>query len=166
MKQKAGPAATGGKKAPVGVNIGTVDRIIKKHDSKSSSIIAMLFDVQNEYKYLPREALTHLSKQLCIPEIQLYSIATFYKAFSLTPKGRHSLTICMGTACHVRGAVRVLEEIERNLKITAGQTSKDGEWSLGSCALGPIVVQDETGKYHPRMTAGKIRPLLDEIKSK
>ena len=171
MKQITDSGTAAAPRAAGNINLGKVDRIITKYGSKRSSLIAMLFDIQNEYKYLPRDALVHLSKKLDIPEIQLYSIATFYKAFSLTPKGRHSLTICMGTACHVRGAVSVLEELERNLKIRAGETSKDGEWSLttvnclGSCALGPIVVRDETGKYHPRMTTGKIKPLIDEIKA-
>jgi NADH-quinone oxidoreductase subunit E len=154
------------------VNVQDItDSIIDRHGCRKSAVIQMLFDIQDEFKYLPRETLVHLSKMLDIPLVQLYSIATFYKAFSLAPKGRHSLTICTGTACHVRGAVGVLEELERILCIKPGETTSDGEFSLttvnclGSCALGPIVVQDETGKYHPRMTATKIKPLIDGITS-
>jgi len=147
------------------------DSIIERHDGKKSALIQMMFDIQSEFKYLPRDALIYMSTRLDIPLVQVYSIATFYKAFYLVPKGKHSLTVCMGTACHVRGSVSILEQLERVLCIKPGETTPDGEFSLttvnclGSCALGPIVVQDETGKYHPRMTATKIKPLIDEIKS-
>lgn len=163
-------APPGGPHGPK-LSLENVDKIIKKYDGRRSSLIAMLFDVQESYKYLPRPALEHLAQKLNVPLIQLYSIATFYKAFTLTPRGRHQLTICLGTACHVRGAVSVLEEIERQIKIKPGQTSGDGEWSLttvnclGSCALGPIVVQDETGKYHSKVTPSKVSGIISGVKS-
>ncbi len=146
-----------------------IEHIINKYNAEKSSFIAILFDIQAEYNYLPREALVYVAKRLDIPLIQLYTIATFYKAFSLTPRGKHLLTVCLGTACHVRGAVSVQEEIERKLGIKPGETTEDKEFTLesvnclGSCALGPIVVVD--GEYHGRMIATKIKTLLDGIKS-
>ena len=146
-----------------------IERIINKNNAEKSALIAILFDIQAEYNYLPREALVYVARRLDIPLIQIYSIATFYKAFSLTPRGKHLLTVCLGTACHVRGAISVKEEIERKLGIIPGGTTENGEFSLetvnclGSCALGPIVVVD--GDYNGRMIAAKVKTLLDHIKS-
>lgn len=146
-----------------------IDFIINKYNCEKGSLISILLDIQAVYNYLPREALVYVAKRLDIPLIQIYSIATFYKAFSLTPRGRHILTVCLGTACHVRGAVNVLEEIERKLGIKPGETTKDNEFSLetvnclGSCALGPIVVAD--GGYHGRMTPSRVKTLFEGMKS-
>jgi NADH-quinone oxidoreductase subunit E len=146
-----------------------IESIINKYNCEKSSLISILLDVQAEYNYLPREALLYVAKRLGIPLIQVYSIATFYKAFSLTPRGRHLLTVCLGTACHVRGAIGVLEEIERKLGIKSGETTEDNEFSLetvnclGSCALGPIIVVDRG--YHGRMTPSRVKTLLEGIKS-
>jgi len=127
-----------------------------------------LFYIQSEFRYLPREALEHLSEKLDIPAKDVYSIATFYKAFNLTPKGEHSVTVCIGTACHVRGALGVLEELERELDIRPGETTPDKMVSLstvsclGCCAMGPIVVMDD--KYHGQMTPNKVKSLLAGMK--
>ncbi len=145
-----------------------VDSILDKYDSDKKWLISILFDIQNEFKHLPRAALQHLAKKLEVPLTDVYSIATFYKAFSLTPKGKHSLTVCLGTACHVRGALGVLEEFERQLDIRSGETTPDKMFSLstvsclGCCAMGPIAVVDE--KYHGQVTANKVRPLLAAVK--
>lgn len=146
----------------------TVDKILGKYNSDKKWLISILFDIQNEFRYLPREALQYLSKKLEVPMTDVYSIATFYKAFSLTPKGKHSVTVCMGTACHVRGSLSVLEEFERQLEVRPGDTTSDKMFSLstvsclGCCAMGPIAVVDE--KYHGQVTANKVKPVLDAVR--
>lgn len=145
-----------------------VDSILERYDSDKKWLISILFDIQNEFKHLPRKALQHLAKKLDVPLTDVYSIATFYKAFSLTPKGKHSLTVCVGTACHVRGALGVLEEFERQLDVRSGETTPDKMFTLstvsclGCCAMGPIAVVDE--KYHGQVSANKVKPLLTAVK--
>lgn len=97
-----------------------VETILQKHPKDPSSIIQVLLDIQNELYYLPREVLEHVSKSLNVPLSRTYSLATFYKAFSLKPKGKYPIAVCTGTACHVQGAVRILEQIERELSIKEG----------------------------------------------
>ena len=117
------------------------------------------------YNYLPKKGLTRVSEGLNVPLSQVYSVATFFKAFSLKPRGRHSIAVCLGTACHVRGAVRILEEIERELGINQGETTKDLRYTLetvncvGACALGPIVIID--GEPSGEMKVEKVKPLLE-----
>jgi len=149
------------------VDVDRLEEILAKHGFDPSSVIAMLQDVQEEYGYLPREALTHISDRLGVPLSQVYSLATFFRAFSLKPKGRHRIVVCTGTACHVRGAPRVLEELQRSLGIGPGETTHNLEFSLetvncvGACALGPIVIVD--GKYHGHMTPTRVRTLLKRL---
>lgn len=144
--------------------VETVDSILNKYRCDGSLLVSILQDLQAEFNYLPREGLVKLSEGLGIPLSQVYSVATFFKAFSLKPRGRHSLSVCLGTACHVRGAIRVLEEIERELGISPGETTKDLKYTLetvncvGACALGPIVVAD--GEYAGQMKTDKVKPLL------
>ncbi|OGC42762.1 NADH dehydrogenase, partial [candidate division WOR-3 bacterium RBG_13_43_14] len=127
---------------------------------KISNIIQLLEEIEDKYNYLPFDALKELSKKEKIPLSKLYSIATFYGAFSLTPRGKHVCTVCMGTACHVRGAYSVLFRLEEKLKIKAGSTTEDNEFTLetvnclGACALAPIVVID--GEYHGQVTVNKV----------
>ncbi|RLG26304.1 NAD(P)H-dependent oxidoreductase subunit E [Methanosarcinales archaeon] len=134
------------------INIAAVDSIIERHNSDVELLVSMLQDVQAECKYLPADALRRIAERLQIPLIQVYSVATFFKAFSLVPRGRHSIQVCVGTACHVRGAKAIVEEIERNLNVKAGGTTDDGEYTLetvncvGACALGPIILIDD--EYH------------------
>jgi len=131
-------------------------------------LVSILQDIQAEYSYLPKEALVVVSQGLALPLTQVYSVATFFKAFSLKPRGRHLINVCLGTACHVRGAVRILEEIERKLDINSGGTTQDRKYTLetvncvGACALGPIVIVD--GKYSGQMKTDKVKPLLESYK--
>ena len=143
----------------------TVDSILNGCQHDKSLLVSILQDLQAECNYLPKEGLTGVSEGLGIPLSQVYSIATFFKAFSLKPRGRHSIAVCLGTACHVRGAVRILEEIERELGINRDETTKDFKYTLetvncvGACALGPIVIAD--GEYSGQMKTDKVRPLLE-----
>jgi NADH-quinone oxidoreductase subunit E len=141
-----------------------VDLILDRYHRDRGLLVSILQDIQAEYNYLPREALELVSEGLGIPRSQVYSVATFFKAFSLKSRGRHVINVCLGTACHVRGAVRVLEKIERELGVMAGETTEDGRFTLetvncvGACALGPMVVVD--GEYHGQMKTDKVEPLL------
>lgn len=147
-----------------------VDNIIKKYDGKKEAIIAILQDVQAHLRWLPNNVLSLISGKLKIPISSLYSIATFYKSFHLKPRGENIVTVCMGTACHVRGAPKILEEFERRLNIKDGETTKDHKFTLecvncvGACALGPIVIVNE--EYHGQMTKVKVDNILDKILDK
>ena len=142
-----------------------VASILANYQHDKSFLVPILQDVQNKYYYLPEDVLDEVSRGLEIPLSQVYSVATFFKAFSLKPRGRHLISICLGTACHVRGAVRVLERIERELGINPGETSQDMKFTLetvncvGACALGPIVMVD--GEYFGEMKTDKVKQLLD-----
>lgn len=131
------------------------------------SLIAVLEEIQAKYRYLPREALILVGEGLGLPLSQVYSVATFYNAFSMMPRGRHNVCVCVGTACHVRGAKPVLNRLEELLHIQSGETTPDWNYSLetvnclGACALGPIVVVD--GKYSGQMVAGDVDKLLAQI---
>jgi NADH-quinone oxidoreductase subunit E len=141
-----------------------VDSIIKNWNGRKDFIISILQDIQSEFSYLPEGAIRQVAASLGVPLIQVYGVATFFKAFSLKPKGRHNCTVCMGTACHVRGAERVLEEMERELGIQPGDTTDDMEYSLetvncvGACALGPVVIVD--GIYNGQMNSSKVKKVL------
>ena len=122
-----------------------VDRIIQQHHMQKNALIAMLQDVQNDYSYLPQDVLNHISRTVGVPLSRTYSLATFYRAFSLKPKGRHPVAVCLGTACHVRAAIKILEKFERQLGIKCGQTTPDLNFGLetvrclGCCGLAPVV---------------------------
>ena len=141
-----------------------VNKILKSYQHDQGMLVAILQDIQANYKYLSKEALQQVSQGLDIPQSQVYSVATFFKAFSLQPRGRHLINVCLGTACHVRGAGRVLDRLELELGIKNGETTQDRKYTLesvncvGACALGPIVVID--GEYSGEMTADKVKPLL------
>lgn len=133
-------------------SVEIIDSIMAEYDHNPAKLVGILQDIQRELRYLPQDALRHVAERLAVPLPRVYSVATFYQAFSLTPRGRHIIKVCMGTACHVRGAPRVLEELERKLGVRAGETTYDLEYTLltvnclGCCALGPVVVVDNT--YH------------------
>jgi len=152
------------------MNPAIVDKILDRHQRKKSALIGMLQDIQAEYNYLPKEALLHIRESLDVPLTQIYGIASFYRSFSLKPRGRHIINVCLGTACHVRGAVRILEEMERNLGIESGQTTKDSMFTLetvnclGACALGPLIVVNE--RYYGKMTSGKVKKVLRNYRGK
>ena len=141
-----------------------IDQIIDQHQSEASALIQILLDIQAEYHWLPQEALQRVSERLGVPLARIQHIATFYKAFSVVPKGRHQIHICMGTACHVRGAPRVLNTVEEQIGIKPGETDMDLKFSLetvnclGCCALGPVVEID--GKTHGNVSTTKTADVL------
>lgn len=145
-----------------------LDAILAKYDRDNSMLVSILQDTQAEFGYLPREVLVELSEMMCVPLTQIYSVATFFKAFSLVPRGKHMIHVCLGTACHVRGAERVLDSIERELCIKPGENSEDLNFALetvncvGACALGPIVIVD--GTYKGDMKTELVKPLLESYK--
>lgn len=143
-----------------------VNKVLQKHQYDKSLLVDILQDIQAETGYLPKEVLAETSKGLDIPLSRVYSVATFFKAFSLKPRGRHLINVCMGTACHVRGAVKVLEMIEQALGIKTGETTQDLKFTLetvncvGACALGPMVIIGED--YHGEMTPEGVGSVLKE----
>jgi NADH-quinone oxidoreductase subunit E len=145
----------------------TLNTILDRYDRDPANIISILQDVQTEANWLPEEDLRAVSMELGIPLSKMMALATFYKAFSLKPRGKHLVSVCLGTACHVRGAERISGAVERELRIQAGETDKKLQWTLetvgclGACALGPIVVVD--GEYHGQMTSAKATRLLQNI---
>lgn len=145
------------------------DEILKKYKMDQGHLIDILQDVQAEFRYLPKEQLKRVSDKLKIPLSRVFSVATFFKAFSLKQRGEHQVQVCMGTACHVRGAQRVLEELERDLGIKSGETSKDLKFTLetvncvGACALGPVVVVN--GEYSGYMDGEGANKLVKSLKT-
>ena len=141
-----------------------VAAIIKKYDGDKGQLVSMLQDIQTEFHYLPKDALDEVVTLLGVPASQVYSVATFFKAFSLTPRGRHLIKVCLGTACHVRGAAKVVEKMELDLGVKRTETTPDQRYTLetvncvGCCALGPMVMIDE--KYHGQISSDKVSPLL------
>jgi NADH:ubiquinone oxidoreductase subunit E len=144
-----------------------LETILENRCSQPQQLIEVLQDVQETFGYISEEAMTTVSQELGVPLIEVYRVANYYKAFSLAPRGRHVITVCMGTACHVRGAPRMLDEVRGQLGIEPGQTTSDCMFTLervnclGACALGPIVVLD--GKYHRNMTSSKLRKLIQSV---
>lgn len=136
-------------------------------DSNRRSLIAMLYAIQQHYNYLPEAVLRELAEKLDKPLIELYRVVTFYKLFSLEPRGRHRVVVCTGTACHIRGSEQIADEISRCLCVERGKTSADGEYSLdtvnclGACAMGPLVEVD--GEYHGNMTKKELSKILDNL---
>lgn len=147
-----------------------IKTLAAKYNYQKKELISILQDIQNECNYLPQETLKAVSKILDVPLIDIISVATFYKNFSLEPKGEHQITVCMGTACHVRGAPKILEEFERRLEIEAGHTTEDGKFSLdevaclGCCAIGPVVVVDE--EYNAQTGIRDVSKILKKISEK
>jgi NADH-quinone oxidoreductase subunit E len=145
-----------------------VKKILARYRRDPGMLVSILQDVQAEHNYLPKEALIQVGEGLGVPLSQVYGVASFFKAFSLKPRGRHLINVCLGTACHVRGAVRILDEIERQLGVRSGETTDDLKYTLetvncvGACALGPIVIID--GSYSGQMTTGRVKPLLESYK--
>ncbi len=143
-----------------------VDQIIAKYNGEASALIQILLDIQSENHWLPGEALGRVSEVLEVPLTRIQHIATFYKAFSLVPKGRHEIHICMGTACHVRGASRLLDTVQDHTGIKPGETDLEMKFSLetvnclGCCALGPVMEVD--GKPHGRMAPAKALDVLKD----
>ena len=146
-----------------------VDSIIDKHRCKSWALISILQDIQKQDGYLSQYVLRRVADKMEIPITRIYGVATFYKTLNLVPQGRHNITVCSGTACHVRGSNRLLKEIMSFLNVEPGGTTEDGEFTLnvvnclGACAIGPVIVID--GEYHGKMSAPKTKNLLIKCRS-
>jgi NADH:ubiquinone oxidoreductase subunit E len=146
----------------------SVRTILDGYPSEPRYLIEVLQDIQQAEGYVSQEAMTAVAERLAVPLIEVSRVANFYTAFSLKPRGRHVITVCMGTACHVRGAPRMLEEVSGQLGIQPGETTDDQAFTvesvncLGACALGPVVVVD--GVYHDHMTPGKLRRLINSLR--
>jgi NADH-quinone oxidoreductase subunit E len=143
---------------------GNIDKIIDKYPSDPSSLIQVLLEIQSEHRWLSKEALAKVSDRLKVPLNRIQHITTFYKAFSVVPKGRHEIHVCTGTACHVRGATRVLGAVQDLTGLKPGLTDQDLKFSLetvncvGCCALGPVMVID--GQHHGKMAPAKSQDVL------
>jgi NADH:ubiquinone oxidoreductase subunit E len=151
------------------MELSDLDTIFENRGAEPFDIMEALHDIQGTCGYLPEEALRLVSATFDVPLIEVFRLANFYKAFSLEPRGRHLLTVCAGTACHVRGAPRLLDEVTGQLQIEPGETTEDMAFTLetvnclGACALSPVVVID--GVYHDHMTPAKLRALLAEVRA-
>ncbi len=144
----------------------TTEKIIKKYNCDRHEVLEMLLDIQEKEKYLPRETLDYVAERLDMQPAKLYHLATFYEALSLKPAGRCQVNVCTGTACHVRGAVKILDELEYQLGIKPGEVTSDYNFGLktvncvGACALGPLVLVN--GEYQGDMTARKVEKIIKE----
>lgn len=151
------------------LDLTNILNILKRYPAKQRYSLAILQDIQKEYNYIPRSALEMTSDYLDIHLSELYSIATFYKALSLKPKGKNIIKVCDGTACHIRNSQAIINEIENLLHIKPGETTKDGEFSLetvaclGSCALAPVMVINE--RYYGKVVPNKVREILNVYRS-
>lgn len=148
------------------IDSATIDNIIDRYQGEEGILIQVLLDVQHEYNWLPEEAMRRISDRLGVAFSEVYRVASFYKAMSLTPRGRHLIRVCLGTACHVRGGPRVLDKVEQVLDINAGETTQDMKFTLervnclGCCALGPVIVVD--GEAHGNLAPAKVEGILNE----
>lgn len=144
--------------------------VLQGCNGRRGGLIAILEAIQERQGYLSEEALRIVSKQTGRSLVDIYGVATFYRSFSLKPRGRHLICLCLGTACHVRGGPRILDEFERRLEIKAGETTPDGEFTLetvnclGACALGPVVVVD--GQYYANVDGAGVKRILREVRAK
>lgn len=140
--------------------------IFSRYDCEPHDLIPVLQDIQDEYNYLPKDELKEVATKLNVPLTQVYSVATFYKMFSLIPKGRHQLKVCLGTTCHLKGGPRLVDSVSSRLGVEVGYTSKDGMFSLetvgclGSCAQAPVMMIDD--RYFARVTVDKVSKILKQ----
>ncbi len=143
-----------------------VDSVIQKHGAKKEVLIPILQDIQSDLNWLPEDVLRAVADKLEVPLMDVYGVASFYRTFSLKPRGKHIITVCVGTACHVRGGQRIVDEIGRRLEIAPGETTEDQNFTLetvnclGCCAIGPIVMID--GEYYGEMTTRKVSFVLEK----
>jgi NADH-quinone oxidoreductase subunit E len=148
----------------LGSNAEKVENLIDSYIDKKEQLISLLQDIEAEFNYLPQDVIIKISQKLDIPLSQVFSVATFFQAFSLKPRGRHTITVCVGTACHVKGGQRLVEKMERDFGIQPGETTEDQRFTLetanclGCCALGPVVVVD--GKYEGQVNPDKLDKIL------
>ena len=150
------------------MSITSLNAILRGRRSQPHQLIEVLQDIQDLYGYVPAEAMKTVAQELGIPLIEVCRVASFYKAFSLKPRGKHVITVCTGTACHVRGANLLLDQIQGQLQIKKGGTTEDGLFTvecvncIGACALGPVVAQN--GSYDHHMTPAKLRKIIDNTR--
>lgn len=143
-----------------------LEAILSRYEGEPYDLIPILQDIQDEYHFLPKDELKAVAKHLRVPLTQVYGVATFYKMFSLMPKGEHQLRVCLGTTCHLKGGQRLVDSLSSRLGIEVGYTSKDGKFSLetvgclGSCAQAPVMMVDDT--YYARVTVDKIPKILKQ----
>lgn len=143
-----------------------VDRVLEQNMQEPENLVMILQDISAKYNYLPKEVLEYLVERLNVPMSLIYSAATFYKAFSLTPRGKYIINVCLGTACHVRGAEKIKERLEEKLNIHEGETTKDLKFTLetvrclGCCALGPVITVNETS--YGGLDREKVSKIIDQ----
>lgn len=166
MTPDATPASPAAAEPQQGVTRGELGEILERHRGRRGMLIAVLDEIQRVCGYLPEAALRGVAEETGLSLVDVYGVATFYKSFSLSPRGKHVISCCLGTACHVRGAPTVVEEFERQLGIGPGETTPDMEFTLetvnclGACALGPVVVID--GHYFSKMRTSRVRQLIED----
>jgi NADH-quinone oxidoreductase subunit E len=147
------------------MDLNKIDQIIDKYQGKQGILIQLLLDIQAEFNWIPKEVIVRINQKLNIPVSQIYRVASFYQVMSLIPTGKHLVSMCLGTACHVRGGPKVLDKIEDTLGIKAGETTKDMKFTikrincLGCCALGPVMMVDKD--YHGKMVSAKVKEILE-----
>ena len=147
------------------IDLDKVDEIIEKYSDEEAPYIPLMQDINTEFRYLPKEALKQVSQKMDVSLSHLFRLATFYKCFNLAPRGEHEIQICMGTACHVRGAPRILYKLTQDLGINPGETTADQKFTVetvncvGACALGPLMVVN--GKYYGHLNLGRVDELLE-----
>ena len=152
------------------MDFNSVDLVIDKHQEKKTALISILHEIQDRYNHLPEGALRKVASRLQMDLSDIYGVATFYKSFSLIPRGKHSVTLCLGTACHVRGGPKILREVKKLLNIKPGQTTEDRKFSLnvvnclGVCAIGPVMFVD--GKFYGEMNSVKAKRIIEKLNKK
>lgn len=143
-----------------------LENILSRYEGEPYDLIPILQDIQDAYGFLPKEEVKAVARRINVPITQVYSVATFYKMFSLIPKGRHQLKVCLGTTCHLKGGQRLVDSLASRIGVEVGYTSKDGQFSLetvgclGSCAQAPVMMVDD--KYHARVTVDKVPKILKQ----
>ncbi|MBW1807624.1 MAG: NAD(P)H-dependent oxidoreductase subunit E [Deltaproteobacteria bacterium] len=152
-------------------DIKSIDKILARHPrSETAALVNILHDLQAEFGFLAEKVLRRAAVYIGVPQVQLFRVVTFYEGFHLKPRGKHICTVCVGTACHVRGASKLVDHIERQFKVSVGNTTNDMQLTLesvncvGACALGPLVMID--GSYHGNMSASKLDKILKPLKRK
>ena len=154
----------------VPITLKEVTKLLASYPSEKRYSLAILQDLQHKFGYISRECLELVAKDLGLKLSALYSMATFYRALSLEPRGKHIIRVCDGTACHIRGAPALLDALKRSLKINPGETTKDGLFTietvncLGACAIAPVMVVDE--KYYPKVKPDEVNSILKTYKGK
>ena len=153
------------------VEMEKVEPLLEQYEPQRLNLIPILQEVQEKYRYLPQEVLRKVSQKLRMPLTEVYQVATFYRCFSLVPRGKHVIQVCLGTACHVRGAPRVLDRILRDLKMAGPGTSPDLQFTvetvrcIGCCGLAPVARVDNKNT-HPHLTQTKVAGLLKKYQDK